>query len=98
MWKRFEEERCYLCRADKYVLYKTLKYSEERKWRDTFLSIKCLTINEEVVYKRINCIDVVELRNTLYKVSLKWRIKSVIYKYKWKRNSRIIVRRISVVH
>jgi hypothetical protein len=46
-----------------------------RKWREKFLSRKCL-ISEEVAFERVmNCTYVVELKGIgkyLYKISYKW--------------------------
>jgi hypothetical protein len=50
-----------------------------RKWREQFLSIKWLSLNEWIVLKKIiNCNNSIELRNIgsyLYKVELKWENK-----------------------
>jgi hypothetical protein len=49
----------------------------------TSFSIKWLTVNKEVVYKRIiNCTKAAELTNIekyLCEIKYKWRIKSVIH-------------------
>jgi hypothetical protein len=62
--KGFEERRCLLRRGEGGVVCIILKCSEQKKRRKKFLSIKCLTVNENVACKRIiNCTNAVELRD-----------------------------------
>jgi hypothetical protein len=64
MRKGFEKGRCPLCSEDKDAIHILLKSSETRKWREQFLSIKWLMLNEWIAYKKvINCTNVIELRN-----------------------------------
>jgi hypothetical protein len=64
MRKGFEKGRCPLCSEEKDPMHILLKCSETRKWREQFLSIKWLRLNEWIVFKKkINCTNTVELRN-----------------------------------
>jgi hypothetical protein len=75
----FEKGRFPLHREEEDVTHILLKYSETTKWKETFLSSKCLNINEVVAYKRIlNCTNVADIRNIekyLYKIRCKWQNK-----------------------
>jgi hypothetical protein len=79
MRKGFETGRCPLCSEEEDAVHILLKCSETRKWREQFLSIKWLRLNEWIVYKKIiNCTDIIELRNIgscLYKIKCKWENK-----------------------
>jgi hypothetical protein len=77
--RKGSEKRCPLCSEDEDAVHILLKYSETRKWRVRFLSIKWLRLNEWIVFKKIiNCINIIELRNTgsyVYKIKCKWENK-----------------------
>jgi hypothetical protein len=84
MRKGFEKGRCPLCSADEDAVHILLKCSETRKWREQFLSIKWLRLNEWIVYKKIiNCTNIIELRNTYTKSNANGRIKLGIYHLNW---------------
>jgi hypothetical protein len=64
---------------DEVAIHILLKCFEMRKWREQFLSRKCLMLNERIAYKKIiNCTNIIELRNVgtyLYKIRYKWENK-----------------------
>jgi hypothetical protein len=75
MRKGFKKGRCPLCSEEEDPIHILLKCSETRKWREQFLSIKWLSLNEWIVFKKIiNCNNSIELRNIgsyLYKIKCK---------------------------
>jgi hypothetical protein len=77
MRKGLEKGRCPLCSEDEDAVHMFLKCSETRKWREKFLSMKWLGLNEWIAYKKIiNCTSIIELRNTgiyLYEFKCKWQ-------------------------
>jgi hypothetical protein len=48
--KRFEKERCFLCRGTESALHMLLKCLETRNWREpnSWGGTRCLIVNEEV--------------------------------------------------